>query len=70
MWKSPEEQDIRWFEPVQWKAFGHVSTAPIEHSESWVGDSNDAFIVTGAQLQVGAMSFSPWHSSPSTYHLN
>ncbi|KAH9561732.1 hypothetical protein CY35_05G038500 [Sphagnum magellanicum] len=52
MWKSPEEQDIRWFEPVQWKAFGHVSTAPIEHSESWVGDSNDAFIVTGAQLQV------------------
>ncbi|CAM6021048.1 unnamed protein product [Sphagnum balticum] len=52
IWKSPEEQDTQWFEPVQWKAFGHVCTAPIEYTESRVGDSNDAFIVTGAQLQV------------------
>lgn len=52
IWKAPEEQDTRWFEPVQWKGFSHVSTAPIEFSESWVGETNDAHIVTGAQLQV------------------
>ncbi len=61
IWKSPEEQDAQWFEPVQWKAFGHVCTAPIEYTESRVGDSNDAFIVTGAQLQVGTMSL--WSSA-------
>uniref|UniRef100_A0A7I4D0I6 MACPF domain-containing protein n=1 Tax=Physcomitrium patens TaxID=3218 RepID=A0A7I4D0I6_PHYPA len=52
IWKAPEEQDTRWFEPVQWKGFSHVSTAPIEFNESWVGEANDAHIVTGAQLQV------------------
>jgi hypothetical protein len=50
--KAPEEQDTRWFEPVQWKGFSHVSTAPIDLNESWVGETNDAYIVTGAQLQV------------------
>ena len=52
IWKAPEEQDTRWFEPVQWKGFSHVSTAPIEFNDSWVGETNDAHIVTGAQLQV------------------
>lgn len=58
LWKAPEEQDIKWFEPVQWKGFSHVSTKPIEHNPSWVGDSNDAYIVTGAQLQVWFLGYS------------
>lgn len=59
--KAPEEQDTRWFEPVQWKGFSHVSTAPIDLNESWVGETNDAYIVTGAQLQVrhSNISFQP-----------
>lgn len=51
-WKEPEEQDSRWFEPVLWKGFSHVSTAPIEFSESWIGEATSALIVTGAQLRV------------------
>eukprot|EP00249_Psilotum_nudum_P011329 c23104_g1_i1 orf=595-2220(+) len=51
-WHGPEEQDSRWFEPVLWKNFSHVSTAPIEFSETWIGDTSGAFIVTGAQLGV------------------
>eukprot|EP01018_Ginkgo_biloba_P013765 Gb_35162 [translate_table: standard] len=51
-WQGPEEQDCRWFEPVQWKKFSHVSTAPIEYSESWMGDLSGVHIVTGAQLGV------------------
>ncbi|BBN12225.1 hypothetical protein MPTK1_5g18270 [Marchantia polymorpha subsp. ruderalis] len=52
VWKEPEEQDSRWFEPVQWKNFSHVSTAPVENSDSWVGEASGTFVVTGAQLQV------------------
>ncbi|KAK1312314.1 MACPF domain-containing protein CAD1 [Acorus calamus] len=52
-WQGPEEQDSRWFEPVKWKNFSHVSTAPIEHTDSFIGDlSGAASIVTGAQLGV------------------
>ena len=60
IWKAPEEQDTRWFEPVQWKGFSHVSTVPIEFNESWVGETNDAHIVTGAQLQVCMTSSAFW----------
>ncbi|XP_044473987.1 MACPF domain-containing protein CAD1-like [Mangifera indica] len=51
-WQGPEEQDSRWFEPVKWKNFSHVSTAPIENSESFIGDLSGVYIVTGAQLGV------------------
>lgn len=51
-WQGPEEQDSRWFEPVQWKNFSHVSTAPVENSETWIGDLSGVHIVTGAQLGV------------------
>uniref|UniRef100_A0A0D6QVJ2 MACPF domain-containing protein n=1 Tax=Araucaria cunninghamii TaxID=56994 RepID=A0A0D6QVJ2_ARACU len=51
-WQGPEEQDSRWFEPVQWKNFSHVSTAPVENSETWIGDLSGVYIVTGAQLGV------------------
>ncbi|XP_075491542.1 MACPF domain-containing protein CAD1-like isoform X1 [Primulina tabacum] len=51
-WQGPEEQDSRWFEPVKWKKFSHVSTAPIENPETLISDLTGVFIVTGAQLGV------------------
>ncbi|PKI75206.1 hypothetical protein CRG98_004430 [Punica granatum] len=51
-WVGPEEQDSRWFEPIKWKNFSHVSTAPIEHTETSIGDLSGAYIITGAQLGV------------------
>ncbi|KAH1256419.1 MACPF domain-containing protein CAD1 [Glycine max] len=51
-WQGPEEQDSRWFEPVKWKNFSHVSTAPIENPETFIGDFSGVYIVTGAQLGV------------------
>ncbi|KAH6757162.1 MAC/Perforin domain-containing protein [Perilla frutescens var. hirtella] len=51
-WQGPEEQDSRWFEPVKWKKFSHVSTAPVENPETFIGDLTGAYIVTGAQLGV------------------
>ncbi|XP_038980838.1 MACPF domain-containing protein CAD1-like [Phoenix dactylifera] len=51
-WQGPEEQDSRWFEPVKWKNFSHICTAPIEHNETFLGDISGVYIVTGAQLGV------------------
>ncbi|KAJ8753785.1 hypothetical protein K2173_000039 [Erythroxylum novogranatense] len=51
-WQGPEEQDSRWFEPVKWKNFSHVSTSPIENHETFIGDLSGVYIVTGAQLGV------------------
>ncbi|GAB2211308.1 hypothetical protein Droror1_Dr00016601 [Drosera rotundifolia] len=51
-WREPEEQDSRWFEPIKWKHFSYVSTAPIEQKETSIGDLSGAHIVTGAQLGV------------------
>ncbi|XP_031263639.1 MACPF domain-containing protein CAD1-like [Pistacia vera] len=51
-WQGPEEQDSRWFEPIKWKNFSHVSTAPIEFTETCIGDLSGVHIVTGAQLGV------------------
>ncbi|XP_058097688.1 MACPF domain-containing protein At4g24290-like isoform X2 [Magnolia sinica] len=42
---SPHVLDRKYYEPVQWKSFSHVCTAPIE--------SHEDSIVTGAELQVG-----------------
>jgi hypothetical protein len=51
-WQGPEEQDSRWFEPIKWKNFSHVSTSPIEHIETSIEDLSGVHIVTGAQLGV------------------
>ncbi|KAL5577058.1 hypothetical protein UlMin_018757 [Ulmus minor] len=51
-WQGPEEQDSRWFEPIKWKNFSHVSTAPIEYTETSIGDLSGVHVVTGAQLGV------------------
>ncbi|KAL0700191.1 hypothetical protein Bca4012_056313 [Brassica carinata] len=62
-WQGPEEQDSRWFEPIKWKKFSHVSTSPIEHTETHIGDLSGVHIVTGAQLGV-------WNfGSKSVLHL-
>jgi len=47
---EPEEGNRRYYEPVQWKSFSHVCTAPVECSGTLIGDP--ASIVTGAQLEV------------------
>ncbi|XP_057848199.2 MACPF domain-containing protein At4g24290 isoform X2 [Cryptomeria japonica] len=47
---EPEESNHKYYEPLQWKSFSHVCTAPIECNGSLVGDP--ASIVTGAQLEV------------------
>ncbi|KAJ4780008.1 MACPF domain-containing protein CAD1 [Rhynchospora pubera] len=51
-WVGPEEQDSRWFEPVKWKNFSHVSTAPVEFTETIISDVSGIYVVTGAQLGV------------------
>ncbi|KAG9136857.1 hypothetical protein Leryth_024096 [Lithospermum erythrorhizon] len=51
-WQGPEEQDSRWFEPVKWKNFSYVSSAPIESPDTFIGDFSGVHIVTGAQLGV------------------
>lgn len=51
-WQGPEEQDSRWFEPVKWKNFSHVSSAPVENPETFMGELSGVYIVTGAQLGV------------------
>ncbi|TKY65688.1 MACPF domain-containing protein CAD1 [Spatholobus suberectus] len=56
-WQEPEEQDSRWFEPVKWKNFSHVCTAPIENPETFIGDFSGVSVVTGAQL--GVWDFGP-----------
>lgn len=42
----PYSTDRKYYEPVQWKSFSHVCTAPVESDE-------DLSIVTGAKLHVG-----------------
>lgn len=47
---EPEEASRKYYEPVQWKSFSHVCTAPVECNGTLIGDP--ASIVTGAQLEV------------------
>ncbi|EPS64598.1 hypothetical protein M569_10178 [Genlisea aurea] len=51
-WQGPEEQDSRWFEPIKWRNFSHISTSPIEFTDGSIGDLSGVHIVTGAQLGV------------------
>ncbi|KAG6396775.1 hypothetical protein SASPL_142932 [Salvia splendens] len=55
MWRSTEEtpDHHRYLEPIQWKKFAHVCTAPVKYDPRWVKPGDEAaFIVTGAQLHV------------------
>ncbi|KAG6399076.1 hypothetical protein SASPL_140550 [Salvia splendens] len=55
MWRSTEEtpDHHRYLEPIQWKKFANVCTAPVKYDPRWVKPGDEAaFIVTGAQLHV------------------
>ncbi|KAK7394974.1 hypothetical protein VNO78_15515 [Psophocarpus tetragonolobus] len=52
MWQRPEEQDSRWFEPVKWRSYSHVCTAPIEIPDTLIADFSGVYVVTGVQLGV------------------
>ncbi|KAJ0538814.1 putative membrane attack complex component/perforin (MACPF) domain-containing protein [Helianthus annuus] len=63
-WRGSETADPRFFEPVQWKQFSHVCTAPVKFDPDWEVPGKDAsFIVTGAQLHVKK------HDSKNILHL-
>ncbi|KAK6122428.1 hypothetical protein DH2020_043819 [Rehmannia glutinosa] len=57
--------NTRYFEPIQWKKFSHICTAPVKYDPKWSnpGPDTTAFIVTGAQLHVKK------HDSKSVLHL-
>ncbi|KAJ3694867.1 hypothetical protein LUZ60_000244 [Juncus effusus] len=65
-WRGTDDiSNERYYEPVQWKIFAQVCTAPIKYDPSWSRDSrnNTAFIVTGAHLYVKK------YESTSVLHL-
>ncbi|XP_024961163.1 MACPF domain-containing protein At1g14780 [Cynara cardunculus var. scolymus] len=64
-WRGSEEiGDSRFFEPIQWKKFSHVCTAPVKYDPDWALPGKDAsYIVTGAQLHVKN------HDSRSILHI-
>ncbi|KAI3730495.1 hypothetical protein L1987_61665 [Smallanthus sonchifolius] len=52
-WRGSEIADPRFYEPVQWKKFSHICTAPVKYDPDWMVPGKDAsFIVTGARLHV------------------
>lgn len=50
-WRGSDESDGRYLEPVQWKRYSHVCTAPVKYNPEWMeGGPGGVFVVTGAQL--------------------
>ncbi|GFP83575.1 macpf domain-containing protein at1g14780 [Phtheirospermum japonicum] len=67
-WAGSEQKpdSHRYFEPIHWKKFSHICTAPVKYDPKWLTSSNPgpaAYIVTGAQLHVRK------HDSKSVLHL-
>ncbi|KAH7301113.1 hypothetical protein KP509_23G012600 [Ceratopteris richardii] len=60
IWEGPDTDFMKYFEPVMWKSFSHVCTAPVEGNEAWddgtrgdqASSSRYALVVTGARLDV------------------
>ncbi|RWW20208.1 hypothetical protein GW17_00015694 [Ensete ventricosum] len=66
LWRGSDViADERFYEPVQRKKFARVCIAPVKYDPRWATDGGGAtaFVVTGAQLAVGA------HESTSVLHL-
>ncbi|KAL0409032.1 UNVERIFIED_CONTAM: MACPF domain-containing protein [Sesamum radiatum] len=67
LWRGSEQfpDHHRYFEPIQWKKFSHICTAPVKYDPQWLNDPGPetAYIVTGAQLHVKK------HESRSVLHL-
>lgn len=52
-WRGSDEFEFsaRFLEPIKWKSYSNVCTAPIKYNPDWlVGGLTGVFIVTGAQL--------------------
>ncbi|RCV08268.1 hypothetical protein SETIT_1G312300v2 [Setaria italica] len=69
-WRGSEAaSDDRFYEPVQWRMFARVCTAPVKYDPGWRGagagdrDRRAAWVVTGARLHVAA------HDSTDVLHL-
>ena len=67
-WRGSEaDSDDRFYEPVQWRMFARVSTAPVKYDPGWLGagdrDGRAAWVVTGARLHVAA------HDGTDVLHL-
>ncbi|KAL8520796.1 hypothetical protein ACS0TY_011374 [Phlomoides rotata] len=66
IWRGSEEipDHHRFLEPIQWKKFSHICTAPVKFDPLWQNAGpNAAFIVTGARLHVQK------HDSKNVLHL-
>nr|CAD1826756.1 unnamed protein product [Ananas comosus var. bracteatus] len=65
LWRGSDDiADERYCEPVQWKMFAHVCTAPVKYDPNWlISGRGTAFIVTGAQLDIKV------HESTNVLHL-
>ncbi|KAL6633585.1 hypothetical protein ACP70R_026256 [Stipagrostis hirtigluma subsp. patula] len=62
-WRGSEAaSDDRYYEPVQWRMFARVCTAPVEHDPRWRG-RGAACVVAGAQLHVAT------HGGTDVLHL-
>ncbi|XAR72181.1 hypothetical protein NMG60_11018733 [Bertholletia excelsa] len=74
-WRGCDDpDDERYLEPVHWKKFSHVCTAPVKCDPDWLTQPDVSYIVTGAQLRLlfsKASSFyvakSQWIHSPSEH---
>ena len=68
-WRGSEaDSDDRFYEPVQWRMFARVSTAPVKYDPGWRGAGDHrgrraAWVVTGARLHVAA------HDGTDVLHL-
>ena len=51
-WQDAEDSNPRYFEPIQWKSFSHVCTAPVENTETLIGDHAGSSVVIGTQLGI------------------
>lgn len=53
-WRGSEDfSSDNYLEPIQWKKFSHINSAPVKYDPNWsTKGENDTFIVTGAQLYV------------------
>lgn len=51
-WRSSEDSDSEFLEPIQWKRFASVCTLPVVYDPEWFHkvSSDGVFVVTGAQL--------------------
>lgn len=63
-WNGSTDASKDWFEPVEWKCFSHVCTQPVKYKPEWLDVKGNAYVVTGARLEVKA------HGLKSVLHLH